>query len=81
VHLQALDLLGLAPQNTLAIEDSDRGVRASTAAGLVTVVVSNDYTADDDFTGAALVRRDSTVTIRWLLRAPTDTPTLVEVLR
>jgi len=57
VYLRALDLLGLSPQNALAIDDSELGLRASTAAGLATVVVSNDYTADDDFTGAALVRR------------------------
>ena len=57
VYLRALDLLGLAPQNALAIEDSELGLRASTAAGLATVVVSNGYTDDDDFTGAALVRR------------------------
>jgi beta-phosphoglucomutase-like phosphatase (HAD superfamily) len=57
VYLRALDLLGLSPQNALAIEDSALGLRASTAAGLATIVVSNDYTADDDFTGAALVRR------------------------
>ena len=57
VYLRALDLLGLAPQHALVIEDSELGVRASTAAGLATVVVSNDYTADDDFTGAAMVRR------------------------
>jgi HAD superfamily hydrolase (TIGR01509 family) len=57
VYLRALDLLGLSPQGALAIEDSEPGLHASTAAGLATVVVSNGYTADDDFTGAAVVRR------------------------
>jgi HAD superfamily hydrolase (TIGR01509 family) len=57
VYLRALDLLGLPPQNALVIEDSELGLRASTAAGLATVVVSNDYTADEDFSGAAMVRR------------------------
>jgi HAD superfamily hydrolase (TIGR01509 family) len=57
VYLRALDLLSVSPQNALVIEDSEPGLRASTAAGLATVVVTNDYTADDDFTGAALVRR------------------------
>jgi len=57
VYRRALDLLGLPPKNALVIEDSELGLRASTAAGLATVVVSNDYTADDDFAGAAMVRR------------------------
>jgi HAD superfamily hydrolase (TIGR01509 family) len=57
VYFRALDLLDLPPQNALVIEDSELGMRASTAAGLATVVVSNDNTAADDFTGAAVVRR------------------------
>lgn len=56
VYLRALESLGIAPRNAVAIEDSELGLRASTAAGLATIVVSNDYTAGDDFTGAAMVR-------------------------
>jgi HAD superfamily hydrolase (TIGR01509 family) len=56
VYLRALDKLGMSPESGLAIEDSANGLRAATSAGLATVVVTTDYTADQDFTGAAMVR-------------------------
>jgi HAD superfamily hydrolase (TIGR01509 family) len=57
VYLRALAELDLAPQSVLAVEDSQVGLRAALGAGLATVVVTNDYTADQDFAGAAGVRR------------------------
>jgi len=45
VYQRALDRLDQSPENALAIEDSDLGLRAATAAGLAAVVVSTDYTA------------------------------------
>jgi HAD superfamily hydrolase (TIGR01509 family) len=56
VYHRVLDLLGLRPQNALAIEDSEIGLRAAAAAGVATVVVTTDYTADQDFGAAAAVR-------------------------
>jgi HAD superfamily hydrolase (TIGR01509 family) len=56
VYLQALDRLGVAPESALAVEDSELGLRAATAAGLATIVVSTDYTTDQNFAGAATVR-------------------------
>ncbi|WP_081809291.1 HAD-IA family hydrolase [Mycobacterium sp. URHB0044] len=56
VYLRALDELGLSPTNALAVEDSQIGLHAANAAGLATIVVPNGYTADQDFTGAAMVR-------------------------
>jgi HAD superfamily hydrolase (TIGR01509 family) len=56
VYLLALRRLGLAPREALAVEDSAVGLRAALGAGLATVVVSNGYTRDQDFTGAAEVR-------------------------
>jgi HAD superfamily hydrolase (TIGR01509 family) len=56
VYQIALDRLAIRAENALAIEDSEIGLRAATAARLATVVVSTDYTADQDFTGAAMVR-------------------------
>jgi HAD superfamily hydrolase (TIGR01509 family) len=53
VYLLALDELNLPADSALAVEDSAVGLRAALAAGLATVVVTNDYTADQDFTGAA----------------------------
>jgi HAD superfamily hydrolase (TIGR01509 family) len=57
VYLRALAALGVPASEALAVEDSAIGLRAARAAGLTTVVVSNHYTADQDFTGAAEVRR------------------------
>jgi HAD superfamily hydrolase (TIGR01509 family) len=55
VYLRALAGLGLPAAEALAVEDSAVGLRAATAAGLATVVVTNGYTADQDFAGAAAV--------------------------
>lgn len=56
VYLRALERLDLSPDDALAVEDSALGLRAARAAGLATIVVTTDYTADQDFTGAATVR-------------------------
>jgi HAD superfamily hydrolase (TIGR01509 family) len=56
VYLRALECLGLPPDRALAVEDSALGLQAATAAGLATIVVTTDYTADQDFAGAAMVR-------------------------
>jgi beta-phosphoglucomutase-like phosphatase (HAD superfamily) len=56
VYLRILERLGLSPENALAVEDSELGLRSASAAGLATIVVSTDYTADQDFAGAAMVR-------------------------
>jgi HAD superfamily hydrolase (TIGR01509 family) len=55
-YLTALDRLVLPPENVLAVEDSAIGLRAARTAGLATLVVTNGYTVDQDFTGAAAVR-------------------------
>lgn len=55
-YLRALQEMALTPRSALAIEDSAVGLRAARSAGVATVVVRNDYTARQDFTGAAQVR-------------------------
>jgi hypothetical protein len=55
VYLWALDRLGLAAGNCVAIEDSSVGLRAALAAELTTLVTVSDYTAKDDFTAASAV--------------------------
>ena len=47
--------LGASPDSCLAIEDSENGLRASLGAGLKTVVTTNQYTENHDFSGACLV--------------------------
>ncbi len=52
----AVQRLGLAPEACLAVEDSHNGVQSARRAGIRPVLVTtNDYTADDDFSGASLV--------------------------
>ncbi len=58
IYLWALDRLGLSAAECLAFEDSRNGLRAALGAGLRTVVTVNDYTRDDDFSGAHAVLTD-----------------------
>jgi HAD superfamily hydrolase (TIGR01509 family) len=58
VYNLCLAHLGADPGATMAFEDSDVGLKAALAAGIKTVVTPSTYTADDDFTGAALVLPD-----------------------
>lgn len=46
VYFAALDLLGVAPHQAIAIEDSPNGVLAAKRAGLFCVAVPNPITAD-----------------------------------
>ena len=50
--LQELDLLA---NECLAFEDSENGIRASLGAQLATIITTNGYTLDHDFSGAVLV--------------------------
>lgn len=58
IYTWAMGQLGLQPEDCLAFEDSENGIRASMGAGLRTVVTVNDYTRDHDFTGALAVLTD-----------------------
>ena len=55
IYLLALRELGADAADAIAVEDSANGLRAALAAGLNTVVTVSSYTAEEDFTGAALV--------------------------
>ncbi|MGH8284437.1 MAG: HAD family hydrolase, partial [Steroidobacteraceae bacterium] len=57
IYRLALSSLGVAPRNAVAIEDSQIGVQAATAAGLVTIATPTRWTAEQDFAGAELVLR------------------------
>ena len=54
-YLQALERMDVAAEATVAIEDSATGLASARDAGIACVVVVNDYTADEDMTGAHLV--------------------------
>jgi len=58
IYLWAIKALGLDPAACVAIEDSNVGLRAATAAGLPTIVTVSAYTANEDFSLAASVLSD-----------------------
>ncbi|NJL81948.1 MAG: HAD-IA family hydrolase [Chloroflexaceae bacterium] len=55
IYRYVLQQMELGPENCLVIEDSHNGLEAARQAGLTTVITVNDYTQNQDFTGAALV--------------------------
>jgi len=57
-YLKGLARTGVAPQDCLVIEDSERGLAAATAAGLRCVIVPSRLTAGAEFRGAHRVLRD-----------------------
>ena len=55
IYRHVLEELGLKADECLAFEDSENGVLSSLAASLATIVTTNTYTEDHDFSGATLV--------------------------
>lgn len=55
IYRYALDALGLPASACLAFEDSDNGLRAARGAELPVVITPNDYTREQDFSGALTV--------------------------
>lgn len=55
IYHYVLEEMNLAPEECMAFEDSRNGILSSCEARLPTMITINDYTAGDDFTGAAIV--------------------------
>jgi HAD superfamily hydrolase (TIGR01509 family) len=55
IYVWALQQLKLRPEDCLAFEDSENGIKSSLGAELKTIITINDYTKSHDFTGASLV--------------------------
>ena len=55
IYELAKTTLQLPASECVVIEDSRNGLRASTGAGLPTVITTSTYTVDEDFTGALTV--------------------------
>lgn len=55
LYLTALARMDLAARDCVAIEDSAMGLAAATAAGVATVITTNDYTSHEEFERALLV--------------------------
>jgi HAD superfamily hydrolase (TIGR01509 family) len=52
VFIEAVDALGIAPGEAVAVEDSANGVAAAKAAGMLCVAVPNEITRDSDLAAA-----------------------------
>ncbi len=57
IYQFVLRLLAIEASEAVAFEDSEIGLTSAVAAGITTVVTPSLYTAKDDFTGAAVVRK------------------------
>lgn len=55
IYTYAMEKMGLNAADCIAFEDSRNGILSSQGAGLKTIITVNGYTADDDFSGAAIV--------------------------
>jgi HAD superfamily hydrolase (TIGR01509 family) len=66
-YLTAASRLGLAPSRCLAIEDTERGVRSATAAGMTCIAIPNELSGAGDFASAFAIL-DSMEELPELLR-------------
>ena len=55
IYQLAIERLAVSPEEALVIEDSRNGLLAAIGAGLRCVVTVSDYTAEEDFSEAAMV--------------------------
>ncbi|MDH5183266.1 MAG: HAD family hydrolase [Gammaproteobacteria bacterium] len=55
IYTWALEKMGLKAEECIAFEDSRNGILSSLGAELKTIITINGYTAEDDFSGAAIV--------------------------
>jgi HAD superfamily hydrolase (TIGR01509 family) len=55
IYHYTLQQMGLRAEQCIAMEDSENGLHSAGAAGIKTVITVNDYTRQQDFTGAVLV--------------------------
>ena len=55
IYHYVLKVMGLEPRDCLVFEDSHHGFQAACQAGLKTIVTVNNYTREQDFSGAILV--------------------------
>ena len=55
IYEYAMQQMNIGPEGCVALEDSGNGLKSSRAAGLPTLITITDYTAEEDFSDAALV--------------------------
>lgn len=55
IYIWALEQMKLTAEDAIAFEDSFNGFKSSQGANLKTIITINEYTKEDDFSGAELV--------------------------
>jgi HAD superfamily hydrolase (TIGR01509 family) len=55
IYNLAIQRLGIIPGECFVVEDSRNGFLAAKAAGIPCIITTNEYTVNEDFTGAELV--------------------------
>lgn len=55
IYQYVLEKLGLQANQCIALEDSENGLRSAIAAGVGTIITTNQYTIDQDFSAALIV--------------------------
>ncbi|MDY7021559.1 MAG: HAD family hydrolase [Cyanobacteriota bacterium] len=55
IYYYTLQHLKLSPDDCIVFEDSNHGVQAATTVGLTTIITVNNYTRNQDFSGASLI--------------------------
>ncbi|MBF6056857.1 HAD family hydrolase [Thiomicrorhabdus heinhorstiae] len=55
IYFWAMEKMNVKPEECIAFEDSDNGIKSSAAANVKTIITINEYTKDDDFSKADLV--------------------------
>ncbi|MFQ3788951.1 HAD family hydrolase [Halomonas sp. A29] len=66
VYLLALERLGIAASECFAIEDTEHGVSAATAAGISCIAIPNRMTRQHDFSAATTVLENFDELFTWL---------------
>jgi HAD superfamily hydrolase (TIGR01509 family) len=55
IYSLVLEKMNLTPDEAIAFEDSENGIRAATDAGLKSIITVNEYTVEHNFEGALVV--------------------------
>ena len=74
IFLKACEALGVAPEQTISVEDSHNGIRAAHAAGMAPVMVPDLLPVTDEMRKlSAYVADDMNDACRWMLAAANKT--------
>lgn len=58
IWLKAADMMGLKPQECIALEDAEKGIVAANKAGVPVIAIPTIYTKDNNFSSADFLAKD-----------------------